>query len=446
MLNLRRNVFWSTIEIAVTGVSLFLLYKFVLSYLGTEALGLWSLVLATTSLARVGDLGVAAGLSRYVALSLADGDKEKARGFIDTAFIANLALYGLLSVILFAPLYYWLGLVVPQHAVAEARTLLPFTILSFIFMNLNNVMFSSLIGQQRTDMKCQILIASLMVQVALAFFLIPHFALLGVAWAQIGQYIVALFVSWMVIRRRLPGTGLDLMPIHFSMDSLRILFSFGVRLQALGLANFFFEPLTKFVLSGVGGLSTVGLFELSYRLALQVRNLIGGPVQTLLPAFVHLWRTDSVQVASLYRSSMANVILLSVPLMLGAGLAAPIVGWLWLGRIDTLFLIFTWVFCGAWFVNLVSAPGYILGVSAGVLKWNFFGVLITSFCGPAIGYSVGSYLGPLSTVLSAAMGLAVGSALAAKMNCLKLNIEPFPKMSDIKNKIGNLIGRLLGTN
>jgi O-antigen/teichoic acid export membrane protein len=66
-LNLRRNSLYAVGEVVVSGLSLFLLYKKVVNTLGVEALGVWTLVLATTSLGRFADIGAASGLSRFVA-------------------------------------------------------------------------------------------------------------------------------------------------------------------------------------------------------------------------------------------------------------------------------------------------------------------------------------------------------------------------------------------
>ena len=63
-LRLGRNATWAVGEVVISGLVLFLLYRIVVATLGVEALGVWSLVMATTSLARFADLGAAAGLAR----------------------------------------------------------------------------------------------------------------------------------------------------------------------------------------------------------------------------------------------------------------------------------------------------------------------------------------------------------------------------------------------
>ena len=71
------NVIASIAQVLASSVAFFLLYRYLLDQLGVAQLGVWSLVLATTSVSRIGDLGLSAGVVKFVAQALAQGDARR---------------------------------------------------------------------------------------------------------------------------------------------------------------------------------------------------------------------------------------------------------------------------------------------------------------------------------------------------------------------------------
>ena len=67
-MRMARNTLWNVAEVIIGAAVLFLLYRLIIAKLGVEALGIWALVLATTAVAKLADVGVASGLGRFVAL------------------------------------------------------------------------------------------------------------------------------------------------------------------------------------------------------------------------------------------------------------------------------------------------------------------------------------------------------------------------------------------
>lgn len=248
-LNLRQNAIWSIVEIVTSGISLFLLYKYVVSLLGLNALGLWSLVLASTSLVRLGDLGAAAGLSRFVAIALAKDDRISARNYVETALLTNLCIYTTVSLLLAMPLWWGMRYLVPPDSVDQARGLLPYALISFALLNLNAVTLAALVGQQRTDLKCKVAIISLIVQISVVLVAMPLTGLIGIGLGQIAQYAVSISLSWLTFRSLLGSPLVPLFPRHFNIGVFRELFCFGIKLQLMNLLNFLFEPSIKFVIS-----------------------------------------------------------------------------------------------------------------------------------------------------------------------------------------------------
>lgn len=61
------NSIMSIVQTILTGACFFVLYGFILRTIGTEKLGIWSLVLATANLVGANDLGFASGVVKFVA-------------------------------------------------------------------------------------------------------------------------------------------------------------------------------------------------------------------------------------------------------------------------------------------------------------------------------------------------------------------------------------------
>ena len=55
------------IQAILTSVILFLMYLFISRILGLSALGIWSVVMATTSASRLIDIGFSGGITKFVA-------------------------------------------------------------------------------------------------------------------------------------------------------------------------------------------------------------------------------------------------------------------------------------------------------------------------------------------------------------------------------------------
>jgi hypothetical protein len=62
----------ATMATTQVGISFFALFRFLLGTIGIEKVGIWSLVLATTNVTRISELGFADSLLQFVSRSLAN--------------------------------------------------------------------------------------------------------------------------------------------------------------------------------------------------------------------------------------------------------------------------------------------------------------------------------------------------------------------------------------
>lgn len=431
-LNLRRNTIWAVAEVIGSGVTLFLLFKIVVDNLGVASIGIWSLVLATTALGRMADLGLAAGLSRFVAATQARADAERALPYVETALIANFLLYAGITILLAAPAFFGLALVMNGSSLDEARRLLPFSLVSFILMGATSATTGAIVGQHRSDHKSMITMAGLGIQFSVVLLLVPRFGLLALAWAQIAQYLFVLVAGWILFLKNHFGVWTVRAPVHWHKNVVHELLGFGVRLQAASFASMIWDPAVKFLMSSAGGLEVVGFFEMAQRLIIQVRQLVVMPNQTLVPSFSHLLEVAPEQIGQIYHQAAAFSVLFGFPLMLGVAVSSPVICYIWIGTIEPTFVILTAILCVGWFVNIVSAPAYLLGVGTGRVKWNFYGAVLTTAGSCVLGIVLGHAWGGIGVAIAASTMQAAGSVMNMAMNCRIMGITAMPGMADYR--------------
>lgn len=431
-LRFRRNAAWAIAEVAASALVLFFLYRVIVGQLGVKALGIWSLVLATTSLGRLADLGTAAGLGRFVAIAGARQEKDKTVVYVETAIVTNLLLYSAIALALWAPAFYALSLTTSGEVLATARALLPFSLLSFVLIGVASATTGAIVGQQRSDQKSIIVIAGLVLQFLASVALLPYGGLRALAWAQIAQYALVICLGWMLFLRNHRGSWTFRLPHRWHRGVFRELIGFGAKLQAATIISFLLDPTVKFLMTTYGGLEALGFFEMAQRLVLQVRQIIVMPNQVLMPGFVHLMETQPQRVEPLYHRAMTLSLVGGFALLGSVALASPIICYLWTGHVTAIFVHFTVILAASWLANLIAAPAYLLGVASGRIGWNLWGTLISLTGTLVAGMLFGRLFGAIGIAVCAGSMLALGSLFSMYRNCYMLGLHPFPGTRDFR--------------
>jgi len=431
-LRFRRNAAWALAEVAASALVLFFLYRVIVAQLGVKALGIWSLVLATTSFGRLADLGTAAGLGRFVAIAGARQEKDRTIVYVETAIITNLLLYSAIALAMWVPAFYALSLTTSGEVLATARALLPFSLLSFVLIGVASATTGSIVGQQRSDQKSMIVIAGLVLQFLASVALLPHGGLRGLAWAQIAQYALVISLGWLLFLRNHRGSWTFRLPHRWHREVFRELIGFGAKLQAATIISFLLDPTVKFLMSTYGGLEALGFFEMAQRLVQQVRQIIVMPNQVLMPGFVHLMETEPQRIAPLYHRAMTLSMVGGFALLGSVALASPLICYLWTGQVTATFVRFTVILAASWFANLVAAPAYLLGVASGRIVWNLWGHLVSLTGTLVAGILLGRSFGAIGIAIGAGSMLALGSLFSMYRNCHMLGLHPFPGFRDFR--------------
>lgn len=439
-MGLKRNAIWNIAEVLFASLVLFVLYRLILKALGLEALGIWSLVLATTSFARIADLGAAGGLGRYVALSQARKDGgDAALVYVESALILNVALYAILGVLLYWPAQWAINAFTHGPATADAQALLPYAIAAFALQNVTGVVTAALIGFHRSYQKSMLTLVTLAVQAGVALATVEALGLRGVALAQVAQWALLLCAGWFLVVRAASGRWRFALPWRIRREPLRELVGFGLRLQALNIVSFPFEPMVKFVFSSVGGLAALGMYELASRGILQVRQVVVAPSQNLTPLFTQAHHEGNEALAAHYRPALVSIALAATLAMGATAVGSPVISYIWLREIDLLFIAYSLILSAGWFVNIIATPGYYLGIAAGRLRWNIIGSVVSTVLGPMLGYLLGLEFGGLGIAAGAMAAIAAAALIIWFYNCKSLEIAPAPEKADWARPAGVIV-------
>ena len=72
--NVNSNITLTVFQVVVSGLTFFFLYKYLFQELGAEKIGIWSLVIAIVSAARISEIGLSGGVVKYVAEARSQDD------------------------------------------------------------------------------------------------------------------------------------------------------------------------------------------------------------------------------------------------------------------------------------------------------------------------------------------------------------------------------------
>lgn len=406
-----RNASLGTIQVIATGLSFLFLYRFLYDTIGVAELGVWSVVLSWTSMSSLAGLGMTGSAVKFVSKYLAHDNRLHAAHIIETMTISVAVVLASALVVIY-PLLVWLtGVVFSPHMRPVGLSVLPYAAASFWITALAGLFGSCLDGFHRVDVRHVLLIISTVLYLILSFVLVPINGVIGLAQAQVIQGVALLVVSWMYVRRLLPE--LSLLPRKWKKSIFREIIDYSLKLQLISLAQLLFEPMAKSLLARFGGAASAGFFEMANRMVTQLRALIVTAYQAIVPAIADLHERDQNKVRDIYQISLRLVhylVVCALPLLV---LMIPLISFVWLGEVQSEFVVYGSFLGVAWFINIISAPSYFANMGTGDLWWNVIAQGIQGSVTAVFGVVLGLALGGVGVV--SAFSVAIVAAAAAVM-------------------------------
>src|SRR5882762_904035 len=191
----------AALQIVVSSVVLLFLYRYLVRLIGIDSVGVWSVVLATTSAARLADLGVTGSTTRFVARALAQQSPHAAADYAQTAALSAAGIYLVIVLLAYPVLRRILEVIVPASHFEQAMILVPYALVSFWLGSVATVLQGAIDGTHRIDLKGYLIISSSLLYLAAALVMVPRAGLIGLARAQVLQSTFLLVSSWLLLRR-----------------------------------------------------------------------------------------------------------------------------------------------------------------------------------------------------------------------------------------------------
>ena len=409
--SLHRNALANVLQMLVGAGLLFVLYRYINATLGIALFGVWSVVLATASASRLANMGVGAGMTRFVAKYQALEDGHTAASMVETSAVTLSVVLGVMLPILYFPLMLILGHVFSGQYLTEAQMLLPYALVSLWLGDVATVFDSGLEGLQRMDLRAGIVITGQLLRLILAIWLIPVYGLLGLAEAQIAQGAFQLLIGWIVLRQLLPQLGW--LPLRWSRRAFRELIGYGANLQLATLFMLLMDPVTKAFMAKFGGAAAAGYFEMANQLVLKVRALIVTANQAIVPKVAALAETDPTRLVTLYRENMRALVFVTLPITALLVVWAGGFSWLLTGEYRPQLVHLIEVFAVAWGLNIFAGPAYFINMGTGHIRWNTYSHMLMGVLNVALCWLMGARFGVVGVAFAYAIALAVPSTLLA---------------------------------
>lgn len=411
-----RNASFSLLQAVVTTVCYMLAYRIAAIEAGLASLGVWSLVLAGSALARIGNISGGAALARFIALAQrAESDAvQSQRVQAQQRTIATLHTVTLTAIALHVALAAIVWLVFPAIIVwslepddqALALSLLPWMVLIFVAGGVAPALTSAIDGTQRADLRAMMVMATSLAFLAASYALVPAYGIYGFAMAQMGQQLLTLVLGWLCLRRLIPAIGW--VPLRWRLDVFRETTGYALRQTMIGGTFMMADPAMKFALNAISGPVLVAQYELAHRLAIQARTLAVSALTPMVPALLARGTPRDADFQALLYKMQLTAAAAGVAMMGICLIGAPVASLLVFGLFEPTFLFMSVLLAAGWSVNVVGLAFYYGGNAIGVLRWNWLGyacIPVAILSGWAL---VAPRFGWQGLLLCAAGGMAAG--------------------------------------
>lgn len=406
---LSRNGLFALVQGIFVTACVFLVYRLVILHVGLDRFGVWSLLIACATVARLLDVSGGGALARFVAAaSLGERGSFGARNYVHTVVTTSLVFNLALGLILWLAAPLALPLFIQTTYLSEARSLAPWAIAVSVLGALAYAPISAIDGAQRADLRSLVAMTAALVFLILSFILVPRLGVAGFAAAQLAQQAVMLMLGWVVLRGHVAGLGW--LPRYWRREVFAETTGYALRLNAVGVMGLLFEPLAKFAFNHGGGPGLVALFELAMRLVTQIRSLVVTAAAPLSPAFAAQSDPRTPAFRNLLEKSLKIAALASIGIAFSALAAAPVVSLVVFDRLSPELLGMNAALTAGWATNTLALPLYFAAQGLGELRWIFTSQAVIAASIPAGVLLIVPTFGTTGLVFAIVIGL-MGSSL-----------------------------------
>ncbi len=414
-------------QVIITSCLYFLLYKLLLNKVGASMLGVWSLIVTTSSIANLANFGITSGLVKFVAEYSVDKLKEKRhlQQLVFTSFATLIVFYSFIIILITILANYILKVIIPSEYFSIGKELLPYSLFCLFVNGCGGVFVSVLEGFQKNYLRNFIYSIGSVLFFLVSWLLIDKFKLKGVVF---GQVIQSLFVLICCLISCLKLVGYNLFNSwKWNGQIFKSIFNYGIKFQFISISQMLCEPITKTLLGRFGGMQIVGFYEMASRLVWQLRSLIVNANQIVVPliASASVSKNNKSAVNEIYKKSLSIVQIVSIPIFTLLILFANVISFLWIGHIEPAFIMSIYLLSASTFANILSGPSYFGCLAEGKLNFLLGVHIFIAVTNVILSFILGNCIVIYGVIWSWSLTLILGSIgiiyLYSKSNKISLS-------------------------
>lgn len=351
---INRNIVWLLGLNITIALCQFIIYSLINKNLGKEFLGVWSLVVAATSIGQVSNFGFSNSLVRYLPEMLLKNEREKIGKMLGTINCSNFFLTLPILVLLYFPAIAYASRLLNPQQLLIFRSVIPLSMAGLFINNLFSVYAFLLDAMQKYYLRSVIQIAGWLFFLIGSIVLMPVYGLKGVAIAFLIQNILQFVIIIGVV------SGKKLLqksyPVYFDRKMFKSIFSFGLKSQYISVLVLLFDPLVKFFITKNLGLGATANYELSNKIVMQARNLLVSTNQVIIPKMVIHRNTGTEK--SYFSAIAAKNLFYSVGIGMLVLLLAPLAIFLFTNHYDSTLMQCVIIINIGWVCNMITSVHY----------------------------------------------------------------------------------------
>lgn len=288
---------------------------FVIRLLGSEAYGVFVLVLLIPSYFNFADLGMSLASTKYGSEAYAQGLRVKEGEVVRTAALISFTTSLPIGLILFlfsSPIIKWLN--TPENLQAEASLALKFAAVAFVLNLLSTIFNTPQLSRLRMDLNA-IITGGVRILGLIATPIVLYFGG-GVALALLVLMVSSILAlaGHIIVSGRLLN---ELYRLSINRDIIKPLLKFGGALFFSGIASILLVNLEKIVLASSTSVKALAYYSVAFTLANMVTMFSGAMIQSLIPAFSQLLGSEKKdRLNSLFSRSLRINIIALIPLFM----------------------------------------------------------------------------------------------------------------------------------
>lgn len=332
---LRINMFSGIVVTVVNGAVLAVAYPVYLHFLGYEKYGVWLVLATVLGFAQLGNLGMGQAVMKLVSEEYGRGNIEAIQQYVTTAIVI-LMVSGLIALALILMLKTQIISIfkLTGDNAKIVMWLLPYVGGLTIYVFLVQILNDTLSGLGRMDLANYVRSIGRITAVCVSFFLLY-------SGQGIKSLLIANMLSYILIHVASVGFVWRIAPVRLlRLDNLSVhrckhLLSFGGAVFGGSLIAILFDPFNKVMLSRYVGVSAIPVYEIAYKVGLQIRGLFQASLRPMIPEVSRLSGAVTLhaveRIRSINRRLMKYLMLSAFPLYVILLISAEWLLRIWLG-------------------------------------------------------------------------------------------------------------------